>query len=426
MRTLAALTTAATTLVGGAMSATAQPNLLLDHRRRLQVDDATAAACEPTLQAYYDCAGVTEDPAEDTSSLYYYDTEDISVFCDAVTALEDSESCSTIGDVDFACQAEYETAITCYSEAACGSPFECVASQPPVAVEKLVANIAFYNVNPNSDVVCFSYATNNRGATAETLVEVAYEQTVHADIYLSLDVSEPYQVFVRVSETCELGSWVVESMVDVYLSASNLISWSLPADVTSSGYLQTIRRNGPEPTIYFLNEVTEQNCEFKNLVAPYSYSVGFHQAATVDLSCDDLERAEFAVSCKRTSGANFSETLLLNPRDICADTSLHLVAYSAPGGDDVNFDIFQGTDASDACERRCKSGGGSKKSKSGLSSGVIAAIAVCAAVLVLLAIVVAYKCRQSQSTGPSDSKEARVTLDTEENMVHTQDRDSML
>lgn len=432
MRTLAALTTTAATtssLLSGAISAPHYPNLLLDNGRRLQVDDATAAACGPTLEAYYNCAGVTEDSPENPSDLYYYDTEDVSVFCDAITALEKSESCSTIGFVgNVTCQAEYEAALSCYAEAACGSPFECEPSTPPGTSYKLVSVIAFYNVNPDFEPVCFTFATRSNW-DMQTSVSVAYGEIAHSGLLVTGDVPEPYQLFVRVSTACPSSSALVESVVDVYSSQSNLISWSLPADDTSRGYLQTIRLDGPEPMTYFLNEVADQKCEFTNLMTPSStYSLGFHEAATVDLSCDDLINAEFSVSCQGTGAAKVSKTLRIDPRDICADTSLHMVAYSVPGGNDLNFSLFQ---AGNVCQRTCESSspatkGKKNKSKSKLSDGVIAAIVVCAVVVVVLGIVVAYKCNRSLSTGSSPPKEVRVTLDADENRVHAQDRDSML
>ena len=348
------------------------------------MDDAVEATCGPKLEAYYECAGVTDEDPDNTAYYYSSEEDEDDEFCEALDRID----CSTIE-----CQSEYEDAMACYAEASCDAPFSCADTpEPPTTTESTKARLAFYNVNAEHDAVCFSFGTTPAASSSSGLV--SFGSVVHVD----LAVAERAQAFVKVSETCD-GTALANNIADVYsTSASNLVSFGV------SAYLSTVRLDGPETTSFFLNEFSaDAACTFSwtdGLATQPNGSVALHQATTLDLDCDGLRSAGgLHVDC----GDGRTASIDLTAKDICADTSLHFVATKNLLGD-LELRLFQATDA---CRRTCEDDD-DDDGDSTLPIGALAAIVVAGLFLLVLVCVFAYcRCRAAPFR---DKDEYRIEL----------------
>lgn len=323
---------------------------VLVSRRLAEIEE-----CVTHLDSYYTCAEVTDLPGDDP---YYYgdDEDDVALFCEALN----------VTDCPSACTDEYEAAVSCYAEAQCEREYECGAPQsfdPTVPV----ATLGLYNVD--SAPVCFEWTTASDWHTLET---ADFGDIRYAEIDATAAVPGR-RVFVRATH-CD-GTTLADGIVEVYGTASNLASFGVDS------FLQTARVDGEDPSAYVFNEFRD-NCTFS---LTGDTVVGVHDLATIDLSCDDvLATATVGVEC-----GDDSASVDLDPKSICADTSLHFVATAkADARRDLVLRLFQATDT---CASTCVSQGGGSSKKSNRTTLVYIIVGIVGALVVLCLVVVAIK-----------------------------------
>lgn len=380
----------------------AQKQLLEDGRRWLSVlDDEAQSFCAPKLETFYACDGGNEDVADENERdpYYYADDDD---FCAAIAEIE----CSVVEDE---CGTEYEAAVSCYSEAACGRSFSCLETNPS-SPSKTVGSVAFYNVNPAQDEVCFEYGTSPQMSSKSGPVE--FGETVLVEIDLTSE-GIAHDLFVRVSDSCGEGpARIFDNIAQIYSSSSNLVGWGA-SSTSQGGYLQSLRRDDEGAAAYFLNEFSqESDCVF-TWAGMTTNPVSLHEAATFDLTCADLEDIEeVSVECGSRTFASLEIVL----DDFCADTSLHFVATATGTNDEqLTLRLFQAADK-ETCEEKC-SPSNSKKKKSDDFVGMALIVGVIVVALALICACIC--CLRASSSSSSKKRKLEATAMPQANLERT-------
>lgn len=318
-------------------------NLLVE--RRLTI----IPECAELLDSYYTCAGVTELPGDDP---YYYGDDD-ELFCGALNLT----ACPSV------CTVEYEAAVACYAVAQCERGYECgTPASNDLTVP--VATLGLYNVNASD--VCFEWTTANDWQQLDT--------AAFGDIrYAEIDAAAPIdgrRVFVRATD-CD-GTTLADGIAEVYGTSSNLASFGI------DDFMQTARVQ--DVSTYVFNEFGG-TCTFS---LTGDAVVAVHDLATIDWGCDDLlTTTTVDVTCGDDAAA-----VRVDPKAICADTSLHFVA-TANADDRLVLRLFQATDS---CASTCVAqGGGSKKSSNSRTLLIYVIVGVVGALVVLGLVAVCVK-----------------------------------